>query len=182
MKILRTAFVICLALVGCDCPESNTPDPDKAFEEWANSVSLSQQFGWNPEKLTERDIEIITIVLQRHHCGTCFLTLTPSSQWYEEGGLKDIPEALRVALSKNSIQFRPASEAYIEKGTGRVKEKASNAEGTLRWARIRRWISDTEVEVEDGQYKAPLGGGGTIAVYEKVKEGWRQTKHLNWMS
>ena len=90
-------------------------------------------------------------------------------------------ERFHDAINNLQIKYRPASEAYLERS--RVLVKNTNQPAWMRWITIKRWISDTEVEVEDGVWTAPLGGGATTIIYKKVKGKW-QLKSIkdNWVS
>lgn len=183
VKAYPTAFVISLALGICGGCQRGAADVD--MSEWEREdagadFERAPKLEWSQENITDRDIEIIMFLLKGRSSAGCFLTLTPMFQWGETGEWQDIPEPLRDALIKDSIEYRPANAAYLEKG--RVMEKTSKSSGRMRWVTIRRWISETEVEIEEGVWTAPLGGGGSIAVYKKVKGTWRRTKSSRWVS
>jgi hypothetical protein len=178
-RILITCFIVVLGN-GChgDQREERLSDQEELYNEY-----LGHRRGeWQQEKLVERDIEIILFLLQQRRCEDCFLTVGASLESDDTREWKNIPEPLRVALLKNAINYRPASEAYFDLGQGgSVKERKSNAPATIRHITIRRWISDTEVVVEDSRSSGPLSGGGSIAVYKKGDGVWTRTKHLSWM-
>jgi hypothetical protein len=64
-----------------------------------------------------------------------------------------------------------------------VLEKKSKAEAWMQWISVKRWISDTEVEVETGVWCCPLGGGASTSIYGKVNGKWKVLEHgKSWIS
>ncbi|HEY4263401.1 MAG TPA: hypothetical protein VGM98_24775, partial [Schlesneria sp.] len=168
MKTRRLLLIVSLALILCSCccqPEasdnSELSDKEQLHNEYMGHRRLERHQG----ALVERDIEIITFVLKQRSCGGCFLTVEPPFESGKTQEWKDIPEPLREALLKSSIKYKPASEAYFKFGAGGgVKEKMSDATATMRTIIIRRWISDSEVVIEDSRTSGALSGYGTLEV------------------
>ncbi|NQT16598.1 MAG: hypothetical protein HQ582_27815 [Planctomycetes bacterium] len=53
----------------------------------------------------------------------------------------------------------------------------------MKWITVKRWISETEVEVEDGVWCCPLGGGASTVTYEKTNGQWSiKSRGPSWVS
>lgn len=137
--------------------------------------------------LDDRDVEIIQFVLESHSNDTkdriYFLTPTPMSDWGEVGNWSDPPQILIDFASSNGNKYRPASGAFLKEGS--VLQRGTNREAWMRWITIKRWISDTEVEIEDGVWCCPMGGGVMTSIYEKVDGKWKWKSRgngENWIS
>lgn len=102
-----------------------------------------------------------------------FITTTPMAEWTDSGGWYVIPSE-ELAPYPAASKFRPADKALWQEGG--VLEKETNAPACMRWVSIKRWVSSTEVEVEEGWWCHNLGGGAGIVFYEKVDGQWRYQK------
>ena len=185
MKLTPTFVAACIfaCAIGCDSASDNVPlaelDPPQdvtAIEETYSSLLT----------ITERDAEIIHFVLSQYDepipDRIYFLTTTPMVAWGEDGQWKDLPTEFTQPLQALKVTYRPASEAYLSEG--HVLEKGTNAKAWMKWVSIKKWISDTEVEVEDGVWCCPLGGGASTATYKKMRNGkWViKTRGPGWVS
>ncbi len=137
--------------------------------------------------LDDRDVEIIQFVLESHSSDPndriYFLTLTPMSEWDEVGNWSDPPQVLIDFASSTGNKYRPASGAFLKEDS--VLERGTNRKSWMRWITIKRWISDTEVEIEDGVWCCPMGGGVSTIIYEKVDGKWKwksKGNGENWVS
>lgn len=137
--------------------------------------------------LDDRDVEIIQFVLESHSSDTrdriYFLTPTPMSEWDEVGNWSDPPQKLIDSVSSNGNKYRPASGAFLKEGS--VFQRGTNRKAWMRWITIKRWISDTEVEIEDGVWCCPMGGGVMTSIYEKIDGKWKwkaKGNGENWIS
>lgn len=66
---------------------------------------------------------------------------------------------------------------------GSVLENGTNSEAWMRWISVKRWVSEAEVEVEDGVWCCPLGGGASTTIYQKVDGEWQIKKRgASWIS
>lgn len=109
-----------------------------------------------------------------------FITTTPMAEWGDEGNWSTIPADVLAELP-HAASYRPASEAHLQ--DSHVRENGTNAKAWMRWISVKRWISETEVEVEDGVWCCPLGGGASTSTYEKVDGEWRVKEHGRmWVS
>ena len=53
----------------------------------------------------------------------------------------------------------------------------------MQWISVKRWLSETEVEVEEGVWCCPLGGGASTTIYEKVNGTWQfKESGPSWVS
>jgi hypothetical protein len=135
--------------------------------------------------LEERDIEVILYVLQSDSSNPkdriYFLTVTPMSDWGEGGDWADPPQSLLDYVASNGNKYRPASGAIERDGC--VLERGTNKKAWMKWITIKRWISDTEVEVEEGIWCRPMGGGAMTTTYEKRHGVWRfKSRGDSWIS
>lgn len=110
-----------------------------------------------------------------------FLTPTPRDEWGDKGDWGDFSESFHDSIASLNVKYLFARDAYLK--DGRVLEKGTDTTARMRWILIRRWISDTEVEVEDGAWCCPQGGGGSTATYE-MRDGRWHLKSLGfyWVS
>lgn len=125
-------------------------------------------------QLSPRDAEIIEFVLRSSPDDAggriYFLTITPMTQWGDEGAWLTLPRDFYSKIADLPAHYRPASEALFREG--KVLQKHTNAEAWMRWVTIKRWISEAEVEVEEGVWCCPLGGGASTVIYEKQNGRW----------
>lgn len=116
--------------------------------------------------------------------GTYYLTCTPSSDWRWDarwGGWEDMPNALYRRIADMPIVFQKATDAVLTGGC--VRGERSGESGFMVWIAVKRWISETEVEVETGTWHEPLWGNGRTAVYIKVDGEWRFRRSLDgWIT
>ena len=102
------------------------------------------------------------------------------AKWGDTGYWHTIP-ADELKSFSNAGQYRPANEAHLK--DDRVLENGSDAKAWMKWISVKRWLSDTEVEVEVGVWCCPLGGGASTSIYEKVDGKWEFKKHgESWIS
>ncbi len=174
MKVVSLAVVavVCFSLwfVAGRTGESGEPaDAPSASAQAAEKTSRE-----NPS-LSKRDAELIRFLLREHDRPAddriYFLTTTPMSKWGETGDWRPLPDSFMRSISTLKTKYRPANEAELKNGF--VLEKNSAKESWMRWITIKRWISDTQVEVENGVWCCPLGGGASTITYEKVDGQWR---------
>jgi hypothetical protein len=109
-----------------------------------------------------------------------FITTTPMSEWGDTGSWTTIPSD-KLTSAPNASRYRAANGAYLK--DGRVLEKGTDAEAWMQWISIKRWINDNEVEVEDGVWCCPLGGGASTTIYKKVDGKWQiKEQGESWVS
>jgi hypothetical protein len=125
--------------------------------------------------LTDRDVEIIEYVLRETPDSPderiYFLTVTPKGDWGERGSWQALPADFHARVADLSPHYLPASNAWLSRNC--VLQRGTNAEAWMRWITVTRWISASEVEVDEGVWRCPLGGGGRTTVYEKRDGKWR---------
>jgi hypothetical protein len=140
------------------------------------------------DALSERDAEVIRYILREKdrrlfNGGAHFFTTTPRDEWGEKGDWKPLPRSFLNSLLplKLKMKVRPADEAYLK--DGEVREKGTDRRETMHWITVNRWLSPTEVEVEDGSWQSELGGGASTKIYEKVKGDWQYKDTVkSWVS
>jgi hypothetical protein len=177
MNAIRICLLVAMLLVGgCTYqPEeipltSNGPDATEAVDydsEWNDRNADIYRY-----LLSQLDEPIPNRIY--------FITTTPKSEWGESGNWQTIPADDMKSFPEAAL-YRPASEAHLK--DHRVLENGSDAEAWMHWISVKRWLSDTEVEVEEGVWCCPLGGGASTVIYEKVDGTWR-IKELgrSWVS
>jgi len=136
--------------------------------------------------LPERDAEVIEAVLRSESSHPTdriyFLTNTPMGEWFEHKRWNRLPNEFHRKISDLTPAYLPADGAYINR-RGSVFQRGTNREAWMQWIFIRRWISDTEVEISNGVWRCSLGGGGHSAVYRKIDGHWQFDRSLgNWVS
>ncbi|MCA8993078.1 MAG: hypothetical protein KDA69_08530 [Planctomycetaceae bacterium] len=160
--ILLTMFLV--PLVGC----RESDDAEYALGE----IDSTYDAEWN-----ERNAEIYRYLFSQLEEPPSdriyFITTTPMAQWTDSGGWDVIP-AEELAQFPAASKYRPADEAFM-KGSD-VLVKGTNAEAWMHWISVKRWVSDTEVEVEKGAWCCNLGGGAAVVIYEKVDGKWHIKK------
>ncbi len=171
LAIIVSVFLvasIAFAVVLLHHSEPRPAAPSPATRSAENTVAK------NPEarvaNLSPRNAEVIESVLRstalsRADDRIYFLTVTPIDDWGSNGDWIDLPSDFHARIFDLPIHFRPASGAYLHDGNVLVRQ--TNAAAWMEWITIKRWISDTEVEVEDGVWCCPLGGGQSTSIYEK---------------
>jgi hypothetical protein len=177
---MRIAFalVTCSLLIASACrpnPQAanNNQPTTKIANDSAKTILL------NP------DHDIIRYVLEQDKEQSSdriyFLTITPMDQWGESGSWQDAPAALLDAIPTLKTKYRLANGAYLKQG--RVLEKGTDKEAWMKWVAIKRWLTDSEVEVEEGTWSSPLGGGSVSVIYKKVDGKWMFKKFSKaWIS
>lgn len=109
-----------------------------------------------------------------------FITTTPMAEWGETGEWAAIP-ADELESVPHGSRYRPANEAYLK--DSRVLDKETDAEAWMQWISVKRWINDNEVEVEEGVWCCPLGGGASTIFYKKVDGKWQVKEYGDsWIS
>lgn len=109
-----------------------------------------------------------------------FITTTPMAQWGEGGKWETIP-ADEMNSFPNTAGYRPANEAHFK--DGHVLENGTDAKAWMQWISVKRWISETEVEVEEGVWCCPLGGGASTTIYERIDGKWHvKERGDSWVS
>ena len=102
-----------------------------------------------------------------------FITTTPMEEWGETGKWSTIPsdklESMPVAATHLA-----ADKAYLK--DGHVLEKGTDAKAWMKWISVKKWINENEVEVEEGVWCCPLGGGGSTTIYTKINGNWQVKK------
>jgi hypothetical protein len=98
-----------------------------------------------------------------------FITITPKCEWSASGDWTEIPDA-DMDLLPAASHFRSPRNAYLK--DDHILEKDTNAKAVMRWISVKRWYSDTVVEVEDGAWLGPGATTGSTTVYEKVNGNW----------
>lgn len=168
---IATCFLVLVA-AGCRPADETVPNTERVPTESATKATPNARS--SIAELTERDAEIIRHVLRQHDDAPgdriYFLTTTPMDEWGENGDWMDLPRSFRDSITSLTVKYRPANEAYLK--DGRVLEKGTDNEAWMRWITVKRWISDSEVEVEDGVWCCPLGGGASTVTYERIEGQW----------
>ena len=172
----RNLLIPIVLLAGC------TKHPDAApTTEGANPATESVAYGteWN-----DRNADIYRYLLGELREPTpdriYFKTTTPMAEWGEAGNWTTIP-ADQLKSMPHALKYRAANEAYLK--NGHVLEKNSDAKAWMQWISVKRWINDTEVEVEEGVWCCPLGGGASTTIYKKVDGKWHIKEHADtWVS
>jgi len=140
-----------------------------------------------PVSLSPDDADLIEALLRNKNKISAetdriyFLTITPMDQWSDDGKWRDLPPEFHKRISDLAINYRPASQAHLRDGS--VFERRTNATAWMQWITIKRWISPSEVEVEEGVWCCPLGGGAHTTIYKKENGRW-EIKQLGpgWVS
>jgi len=136
-------------------------------------------------QLSSKDAEVIEAVLRDLNSHPSdriyFLTCTPMSEWDRLKGWVRLPEIFHQRIADIVPPYLPADGAYVSDGD--VFQSGTDREAWMQWICIKRWISDKEVEVEDGVWRCNLGGGASSGIYEKVDGKWRFKKSTGgWVS
>ncbi|WP_146523606.1 hypothetical protein [Stieleria varia] len=172
----RCHLLLCALLsvsvgTGCQNRTSNPPPrPDR---------DLTYDSDWS-----ERNADIYRFLISKLDEPTpdriYFITTTPMSEWGDDGDWATIPE-VELSANPKASQYRPANEAHL--ADGHVLENGTDAKAWMMWFSVKRWISETEVEVEDGVWCCPLGGGASTITYEKIDGKWKVKDYgESWVS
>ncbi|MBI1311512.1 hypothetical protein GC176_09410 [bacterium] len=153
-------MLILYSLAGCQSED------EELEEEYPETVTYDAK--WN-----ERNRDIYRYLLSKldkpSRDRIYFVTTTPMTEWGDTGEWETIPED-EIQAFPDAALYRPASEAYLKDDN--VLEKDTDAAAWMQWMSVISWISDTEVEVEEGIWCCPLGGGASRKTYEKVNGEW----------
>lgn len=178
--VISAAGVCVLAILCQACGPSSSTVPTQESARIEGSAAVESHAVSTLDELSERDADIIRYLLReddksRHpqegrSPRRYFLTTTPMEQWGEHGDWEPLPPSFAQTLPSLKAKYRPANEAFLENGC--VFEKGSRKEAWMKWITVKRWITDTEVEVEEGVWRCPLGGGASTTTYEKIDGEW----------
>lgn len=182
----RQILILILLLAGCtqrpaDTPSAEAPSADMPSVGVVDAAgdAIASDSEWN-----DRNADIYRFLLSELEEPTpdriYFISTTPMGEWGETGNWATIPADELKSLPR-AAAYRPANEAYLR--DGHVLERDTNAKAWMRWISVKQWINETEVEVEEGVWCCPLGGGASTTIYKKVNEKW-QIKKLgrSWIS
>lgn len=178
MAKTEVSLVLTTLMVMIGCNQRPGDAPQSVAEKPAVEIETSDS-NWN-----ERNEGIYGFLLAHLDEPTpdriYFITTTPMSKWGETGDWSTIP-ADQMKQFPNAAKYRPASEAHLKDGS--VLEKGTDASAWMKWISVKRWISDTEVEVEEGVWCCPLGGGASTTIYEKIDGEWTvKQRGSGWVS
>lgn len=140
--------------------------------------------------LSQRDADVLEAALRDRlkHADpdtTIFISVGAVPRW------RDPPSGFLHRLDDLPFQLRPVSEARLP---GRnemetptryrgVEDPATGERCWIYWARIVRWVSDTKVRINTGVWCGPLGGGGSVQVFELRDGRWEWTgSEGHWVS
>lgn len=174
--------LIC-ALTGCGVEATNPQD----LAQDSNPVGDDLVVRATPEpvQLSERDCEVIHFVLSTETVSNggkpLYLTPTNREQWNREGDWVSMPSQLEPWLAQLAVKYRSAADAKLDKGY--VRDKATNARGTMVWIIIREWTAVDEVTLDFGLWGGPLDASGKTITCLK-KDGQWQVKEITdvWLS
>ena len=109
-----------------------------------------------------------------------FITNTPPAHWAAEPSWSIVPRS-ELDQFENASLYQSAGEAHF--ANGQVLQNGTDAKAWMLWISVRHWISETEVEVEQGVFSGPLASGGEINIYEKVDGVWQlKSSGFSWVS
>ena len=141
--------------------------------------------------LPERDADLLEAVLRDRLRNadaneTVFISLgSIETEW------KDPPPEFFKRLGDLPYRFKPVSQARMPKhyemeSSTRyrgVEDPATGRRSWIYWAEIKEWLSDTKARVDVGVWSGPLGGGGSIRVFELRDGTWVVTGYEgHWVS
>jgi hypothetical protein len=104
---------------------------------------------------------------------------------------KDPPPGFLKRLSDLPYRFKPVSQARMPKDGEMespnryrgVEDPATGKRSWIYWAAVKEWISDSKVRVDVGVWSGPLGGGGSVSVFELRDGKWEFTNmEGSWVS
>ncbi len=173
MASVAIFIVVAISFGGC----RRSGDGSSKNEVPATQVSVTNSQSVVPiaNEITDRDADIIRFVLQMNDPEDddriYFLTPTPMDAWGEHGDWKSFSASFHKTLSLLKCRYRPADEAYLH--DDQVFDKQAKKQAWMRWVSVKRWISESEVEVESGFWCGPLGGGAATVIFEKFEGRWR---------
>ena len=163
---------------------------DPAIEE-AKTVEMASAPQQNEEPVKQsKPLEHREIDLYRHLISELdepspdrvyFLTLTPMDEWGDHGNWRPFPKEATEGIPVAGKYRLDTGNAHLV--DGRVLQKGKQTETWMEWITIKRWISDTEAEVETGVWCCPLGGGASTATYKKLNGKWEIVDYgASWVS
>ena len=179
--LLRLLFVMtCVCMIGCGQNKAVEVSTDSTDEPQLE-VDCSAEHEASGE-LSDRDLEVIEFVLrERYGNGSYpkdridFLTFTPMPCDDRKWTWEDPPESFLERLKDLDIDFQKPSLAMLDDQMS-VLVKETKQKGWMHWVHIRRWISETEVEVQSGVWSCQLGGGASIFVLKKAGKTWKRLR------
>lgn len=138
-----------------------------------------------PVQFSERDCEVIHFVLSAETIpdggSPLYLTPTVREQWNQQGDWVPMPTQFEPWLGRLAAKFRPADGAKLDKGY--VRDKETDAMGTMVWISVKEWISDKEVTLEFGHWGGPLDASGKTITCSKTNGKWQIKDITNvWLS
>ncbi|PHQ31800.1 hypothetical protein [Rhodopirellula bahusiensis] len=166
------------ALSDDDLPAANdgfdpTIEEAKAVEI-ASASPQKEETVKQPKPLEHRDIDLyrhlISELDEPSPDRVYFLTLTPMDDWGEHGNWMPFPKETTEGIPIAGKYRLDTGNAHLVDGT--VLQKGKQSETWMEWITIKRWISDTEADVETGVWCCPLGGGASTATYKKLNGKW----------
>ena len=141
----------------------------------------------NDERRREIELEVVRYVVQSRFASSSkllnglpnpekrpgrlyFLTTTPTRDWGKHGRWQRLPDSFHKSLNNLSVNLFPASEAQlVDRAVYRVKD---GKEGWMYTVYVSKWISDTEVEVDQDLHRSPRLGSGTREIWIKADGSW----------
>jgi hypothetical protein len=173
----RRLLLILASLVAHGCSESTPKRVDYDVEAIFDPAAYHPE--WN-----DRNADIYRFLLSQLEAPSAdriyFITNTPPAHWNDNANWSVIPQS-ELDPFPNAALYHPADNAHRYKG--HVRQNETNAAGWIYWISVRHWISQTEVEVEQGVYSGPLSSGGKIEIYEKTNGAWRlESTGFSWVS
>ena len=176
-RMNRRLLLILAFLLSDGCSESPHEPVDYDVEAIFDPAAYDPE--WN-----DRNADIYRFLLSQLDAPSAdriyFITNTPRSHWDDKANWSVIPQS-ELEQFPNATLYHPADNAHRYKG--HVRQNETNAAAWICWISVRRWISETEVEVEQGVYSGPLSSGGQIEIYEKTNGSWRlKSRGFSWVS
>lgn len=173
----RRMLLLFACLLAHGCGESPHQPVDYDIEAIFDPAAYHPE--WN-----DRNADIYRFLLSQLEAPSAdriyFITNTPRSHWSEKANWSVIPQS-ELDPFPNAALYHPASDAHLHKG--RVRQNETNAAAWIQWISVRHWISETEVEVEQGVFSGPLSSGGQIEIYEKKNGAWQlKSRGFSWVS
>ncbi|MCP4094715.1 MAG: hypothetical protein GY748_00595 [Planctomycetaceae bacterium] len=180
-----SSVVFGLICVLAGCGVEPTTSQDLAQDSNPVGDDLVVRAPPKPVQLSERDCEVIHFVLSTETVPNggkpLYLTPTNRDQWNREGDWASMPSQLEPWLAQLAVKYRSAADAKLDKGY--VRDKATNARGTMVWIIIREWTAANEVTLDFGLWGGPLDASGKTITCLK-KDGQWQVKEITdvWLS
>jgi hypothetical protein len=193
---VSSAIIVGLMMLLAGCAQRATP----ASQPFANSYkffrienpppSTETSVRPPPGALPMRDAAVLEAALRGRLRGeerdtTIFISIGSIENW------QDPPADFLARLSDLPYRFKPVSKARFPKhgemeSPNRlrgVEDPVIGKRTWIYWAEIKNWVSDTRVRVDVGVWSGPLGGGGSICVFELRGGTWVLTDtEGHWVS